>query len=261
MNSNDESGQLCSGGQGPDPDQATEVAARRDDEGLRRDHPVIWWATLIGPLILTVLILFVVLETSGGRGLWRLVSTAVTTFFLFGKFVILGGTDENNPETHVFFSAEQLMAIVLYMDAVVACVLSFHLGFVFRLPVVGPKLRELVDDGQFILQSNPWMKRATFFGLVAFVMFPLAATGSVGGSIFGRLLGISATGTLAGIMLGNVLGCGLMYFGSELITRYVGRDNPFLLVGGIVVIGGILLVLNHRYRQLKTRRTTGSPRS
>ena len=74
---------------------------------------------------------------------------------------------------------------------------------------------------------------------------------------------MSRLGTFVGITLGNVLGCALMYFGSELITRHVGRDNPWLLVGGFAVIGVILLVLNHRFRQLKARqmacqRTTGS---
>jgi hypothetical protein len=73
------------------------------------------------------------------------------------------------------------------MDVMTACVLSSDLGFLFSLPVAGWKLKALVDDGQFDLQSNRWMKRATFLALVAFVMFPLAATGSVSGSIFVRL--------------------------------------------------------------------------
>lgn len=87
-------------------------------------------------------------------------------------------------------------------------------------------------------------------------MFPLAATGSVGGSIFGRLLGMSRLGTFAGILLGNTLGCGLMHFGSELITRYLSRDNPMLLFGGFAVTCAIVFVLNHRYRQLKARQIT-----
>jgi len=247
----------------PENSREPEVTAWTDPAAFRRQYPVVWLLTLVGPFALTGGVLFVFWELAGASVVWRLVTTATATFFLFGKFVILGGSDGDLFEACSFFTAEQLVILVLYMDVMTACVLAFHLGFIFRLPVVGRRLYALVEDGHFILQSNPWMKRATFLGLVAFVMFPLAATGSLGGSIFGRLLGMSRLGTLVGITLGNVLGCALMYFGSELITRHVGRDNPWLLVGGFAVIGAILFVLNHRFRQLKARqmacqRTTGS---
>ena len=65
---------------------------------------------------------------------------------------------------------------------------------------------------------------------------------------------MSRLATFAGITLGSILGCILMYFGSELITRYVGRDNPWLLIGGLALIAALLLLLNYRYRQAKIRR-------
>jgi uncharacterized membrane protein len=231
----------------------TEITSGLDEESFRRKFPVLWLLTLVGPFLLTGASLFLVWEFSGSRVVWRLISTAVATFVFFGKFVILGGGKGELTNNVNFFTSEQLFVIVLYMDIMTALLLIFHLGFLFRLPIVGRKLHALVQDGNFILKTNPWMKRATFVGLVAFVLFPLAATGSVGGSIFGRLLGLSRTLTFAGIVVGSILGCGLMYFGSELITRYVGRDNPLLMVGGIVVIVAILFLINYRYRQLKKR--------
>lgn len=233
--------------------QETEENAVRDETAFRRDYPLIWFLTLVGPFALTAGVLFVVHELAGMNAVWRLVSTAFATFFFFGKFVILGGSEGDLLEARSFYTAEQLVVLVLYMDVMTVCFLAFHLGFLFRLPVVGGKIKALVDDGQFILQSNRWMRRATFVGLVAFVMFPLAATGSVGGSIFGRLLGMSRHGTFTAIVIGNVLGCGLMYFGSELITRHLDRDNPMLLIGGVAVVATIIYLLNDRYRQLKAR--------
>jgi uncharacterized membrane protein len=236
-------------------DEAVDVTAGIDETTFRREFPVIWWLTLVGPFVLTASVVFLVWEFAAPRVAWRLVSTAFATFFLFGKFVILGGSEGDLMDAAEFFTAEQLMLIVLYMDVMTGCLLVFHLGFLFRLPMVGGKLKELVQDGNFILKSNPWMKRATLLGLVAFVMFPLAATGSVGGSIFGRLLGLGRLATLIGIVVGSIMGCGLMYFGSELITRYVGRDNPLLMVAGIAVVAAIIYLLNYRYRQLKERQT------
>jgi len=233
--------------------QETEVTAYRDEAAFRRDYPLVWFLTLVGPFALTAGVLFVLYQLAGMNAVWRLVSTAFATFFFFGKFVILGGSEGDLLEVREFYTAEQLVVLVLYMDVMTASVLAFHLGFLFRFPMLGGKLKALVEDGQFILQSNPWMKRATFAGLVTFVMFPLAATGSVGGSIFGRLLGMSRLGTFTAIAIGNAAGCSLMYFGSELITRHLDRDNPLLMIGGVAVIAVILWMLNHRYRQFKAR--------
>jgi uncharacterized membrane protein len=165
----------------------TEVTAIRDETAFRHNRPLAWLLTLAGPFLLTIAVLFIVRELAGTNAVWRLVSTAIATFFFFGKFVILGGSEGDLLHARGFYTAEQLVALVLYMDVMTACILAFHVGFLFRLPLIGEKLKALVDDGQFILQKNRWVKRATFLGLIAFVMFPLAATGSVGGSIFGRL--------------------------------------------------------------------------
>jgi hypothetical protein len=132
-------------------------------------------------------------------------------------------------------------------------VFAFHLGFLYRLPYIGPRLEALGQDSEFILHANRWMRRVTYLGLIAFVAFPLAATGSVGGAIFGRLLGMSRAATFSGVVLGSLVGCGAMYFGATLINAHLDRDNPWLLVGGIVVIAALILLLNRRYRHLKQR--------
>ena len=223
------------------------------DAKFRREHPIMWWTTLVGPCFLSLLILVMVWQSSGSAFVWRLLTTAVATLFFFGKFVILGGTEGGHESIHSFLTTEQLFVMVLYMDLVTACVLTFHLGFAFKLAVIGPKLEAVVQDGQFIMQSNPWMKRVTFVGLVVFVMFPLAATGSVGASIFGRLLGMSRLLTLVGILLGSILGCSAAYFGAEFINQHFDRNNPWNLIGGIALLVSIILILSYRYRQLKSR--------
>ncbi|MFO0425824.1 MAG: hypothetical protein ACK526_04585 [Planctomyces sp.] len=98
------------------------------------------------------------------NAVWRLVSAVFATFLSFGEFVIVSGSEGEFLEVREFCTAEQLVVLVLYMDVMTACVLSSDLSFLFSLPVAGGKLKFLVDDGQFNLQSNRWMKRATFFG-------------------------------------------------------------------------------------------------
>jgi hypothetical protein len=201
----------------------------------------------------TLMVLALLWYERGADFVWQLLGTALATFFLFGRFVILGGTDPGMEEISSFLTSGELFAMVVYMDVSVACVLAFHLGFLYRVPFIGPRVEALGQDSEFILHSNRWMRRATFLGLVAFVAFPLAATGGVGGAIFGRLLGMGRAATFSGVVLGSLLGCSAMYFGAALINAHLDRDNPWLLVGGIVVIAALILFLNHRYRQLKQR--------
>lgn len=231
----------------------------RFGESFRREHPIQWWTTLVGPFAATAAVLLAVLATHDLAYLQKLLVTAAATFFVFGRFVILGGVEadpaasEQLAEIHGFLTRGELFAMVVWMDVATATVLVYHQGFLFKLPFLGPRLLGLVEDGRFILKRQPWIRRATFAGLVAFVMFPLAATGSVGGAIFGRLVGLSRGAALAAIVLGSVLGCGAMYLGAGVINRHVDRSNPWLTVGGIAVVLAVIVLLNWRYRCMKRR--------
>jgi len=228
----------------------------------------VWFFTLIAPFAVSLGILVLFYYEHGWSFVKTLLLTAAAVFFFFGRFVILGGGTSPSGESSGavdeamqeavqqaarFFSSGELAFLVFYMDVMVACLLAFHIGFLYRLPLIGEKLKELQEDGKFILASNPWMKSATFAGIVAFCVFPLAATGSVGGSIFGRLLGMSRLGTFVGVVTGSAVGCSLMYFGATLINRYLDRDNPWLTIGGIIFVVLMILWLNLRYRKMKAQ--------
>lgn len=241
----------------PDRRQPADPASRNDsraggddafEDQFHHDHPWVWYATWVGPLVLSAAILVAIGIISPGH-LQKLVPTALATFLLLGRFVILLG--ENGAGSAQLFHARELLAMVLYMDLTVAVLLSFHLSAAFKLPYFGPRLRAVEADGRFILASNPWMRRLTFLGVVAFVMFPLAATGSIGGSIFGRLLGMSRVRTLAGVALGSVLGCGMMYFGSAVLNQFLSDYQTAKYVGGGAVLLVFVWVLNSRYRKLR----------
>ncbi len=216
---------------------------------FRKQYPVVWWLTLLGPFVFSALIVVGVGLLAGWPWAGRLMGTAAATFLFFGRFVILGG-EARSPEMG-FFTPGQLALLVTYMDVMTASLLVCHSGFLFRIPFLGPRMLALVEDGQYILRSNPWMKRLTFVGLVAFVMFPLAATGSVGGSIFGRLLGMSRTNVFIGVCLGSILGNGLMYLGANVINRYLDRNNPWLTIGGVAIVALLIFWLNYRYQRMK----------
>ena len=234
-----------------DPVRLTELIA--DEAGFRRRHPWLWGTTLFAPLVVSGGLLVGLMLYAGWGFASRLVATTALALWLLGRFVILSGTAGAVHDFDGGMSSLQLFLLITYLDAMTALLLAFHIGFLFRLPKIGPRIAALVTDGHFILESQPWMRRATFVGLVAFVGFPLAATGSVGGSIFGRLLGMSRFTTFLGILLGSLIGNGLMYWFSDILGGWIDKDHPAIKYGGVVVMLLIVLLLEQRYRYLKRR--------
>ncbi|MBI1314787.1 hypothetical protein GC176_26125, partial [bacterium] len=198
-------------------------------EGFERSfmerYPGWWSLTLFGPLVLSVLLLGIHWLLAGPEETRRLLIMAAASLWLFGRFVILGGSDPDVGQVTGAMTSLELFAMVLYLDVTVALLLAFHIGFLFRLPVIGKRLRAVIIDGQFLLNQHPWVRRATFLGLAVFVAFPLTATGSVGGSVLGRLLGLSRRATFLGIVLGSLIGNGLMLLASEFIGEYFNKDH------------------------------------
>lgn len=231
------------------------------EESLRRRQPILWISTLVGPILAVPALLLFVGLAAGWSVAHRLALTMVATCFFFGRFAILAGSNGTEfvegglPSDGGFFTSGELALLVFFLDTVAAVIVVFHMNVLFHLPVLGKRLRTLVEQGRTLVQSQGWMKRLTVAGVIAFVMFPLAATGSVGGSILGRLLGLSHFGTLAAVMVGSVLGCGTMYFGAGLISTWLDRDDPVVRVAGLAIVVALVILLSMRYRKLT--RTAG----
>lgn len=232
------------------------IEARFADD-FKRQYPLVWWLTLVGPFAATAVMLAYLFIARGGEFVLKLVGTGLATFFGLGRFVILFGSDMKEVGEEAsrfsFMTSRELFIMVSWMDLFAACMLIFHASFMFRIPKFGPAMLQLREDGEFILQSHRWMKRFTLVGLILFVAFPLAATGSVAGSIFGRLLGLTRTATMTGLVLGTLLGNGVMLLGKKAINQipFFDKDNPWNFVLGIGLVVLIVLGLNWRYKKMK----------
>ena len=127
------------------------------------------------------------------------------------------------------------------------------MAFLFKIPFVGIRLQELVSDGRFILAKQPWIRRAAFFGLVGFVIFPTSTTGSIGGTIFGRLLGMTRLRVLIAIFIGSLMGNGVMLFGAKIIKRVLPTDRLDLKIAGVVAIVLALFFFERKIKSLKQK--------
>jgi uncharacterized membrane protein len=236
-------------------------------DNLRREQPIVWWATLIGPFLVSAAALFTLTVTRGVEWVLQLLGTAVVTFFGLGRFVILLGRDAGgiHPESAAeaaerarfqFFTAMELFTLVSWMDVMVGVLLVCHAGFLYRIPRLGPALLRVRGEGEFFMRFQPWVRRFTLLGLTVFVAIPVAATGSVGASIFGRLLGMTRKATLMAILAGTIIGNGAIYLLGRHLFKHIpffDPQSPFNLVVGAGLIVVLVVFLGWRYKKLKAR--------
>lgn len=216
----------------------------------------VWLASFFGPWLIGASILGTFYLYEGLPGLQNLAIAIAGTFFVLGRFVILfGGEDPIALPNGIEFqmSSEALFVMLTTMDFLVAFFVAFHMDFLFKVPVLGPKLEEMVSDGRFILKHQPWIRNVAFAGLVLFVIFPSSTTGSIGGSIFGRLLGMKRSRVVTAILIGSLLGNGLMLFLAGWISQYITNDNIWLKLGGVLGMIVILFLVERYYRSLKKK--------
>jgi uncharacterized membrane protein len=243
-----------------DPEQRLREAYLEFEAAFRREHPVIWWCSLVGPVVVSAAVVLVVYLVSGAAYTWRLLAMVAAAMWFFGRFVILGGHDPDVSRYTGGMTPGELFWMVTYLDVMVALLLALHVGYLFRLPLVGRRIATLFADARFILSAQPWMKRAALAGLVAFVGFPFQATGSIGGSLMGRVLGLGRVATFGGIVFGSLIGNSLMLLGSDLANVYLDKNHPMVKYSGIVLIAAVIVAMNAWYHWIKRRHAgSGTP--
>lgn len=223
------------------------------ETSFRKLHPLIWLFSLLGPFVLTAILLILIGLFRGPGVAQQFISNGLAAFFFFGRFVILmgGRAGEGGGGVLDALSSGELFVMLTYMDTMCALFVAVNVGVLFNIPVIGPRVEELVSDGYFLLRSQPWVRRVAFWGLVLFVVFPSSTTGSIGGSILGRLLGLSRGRVVAAIAIGSVIGNGVMYLFSDFLNQFVRKDDPVPKIIGVIIVVAVIVFLHRRYRRMK----------
>lgn len=219
-----------------------------ESDDLWKEHRIAAIATLALPVWASVAAL-VVAVFWGGLSLARQLIVATMASAAAGRFIIWIGSDTNQA---LGLSAIQLALLVLCLDTIWAIVLTWHAGMLFHVPWLGPRLQAAVREGSLLLKTNRWMRRMTVVAVLTFVMMPISSTGSIGGSLLGRLLGLSRRATLATVLAGSILGGAVMLGFAEALAPWFQKVTPAIRYGGIVILALIGFVLSRRYRRSMT---------
>jgi uncharacterized membrane protein len=218
----------------------TKQTETRIREWIEQDRPrnrterFLKGVTLLAPLAVAVAVpvfIWMVLDFESVR---RFVANAALSILFFGKFIIVRGIGDGG------YTPYEYALLVLYLDLLVAFFLTYNLDYAYRIPYLGQRLEGLQDYGREVVEERPWVRKVTFLGVILFVMFPLTGTGAVGGSLFGRLLGLTRIRTLTGIFVGSFTGCALMAVLAEgiatLLPQEVRTSIWFEIIGLSVLV-------------------------
>lgn len=182
---------------------------------------------------------------NGSGALAELGGLALTSLLVFGKFIVfapLHGDSTLGPWT--------LALMVWLIDLLIAFALSSGLEQFEHLRVIGRWLRRARERAVEVLRQYPRLERMAFFGVVTFVLLPLAATGAVSGSFAARLLGLSRLGGVTAIAVGSA-GTAATF---ALLATWLGERAEDLLHSPVLsaaMLAGLGLFVVLAYRRVK----------
>lgn len=125
------------------------------------------------------------------------------------------------------------------IDIISCLFMLWNFDILVLLPFVGQYIPRLMRRGSQTLAKHTWLERVYFIGLVFFVFVPLQGTGSVSGTILGKMAGMPPLEIFCAISLGATLHSFLIGLSAYALNKYLGL-NLWYLVG--FILGVILLI-------------------
>jgi len=196
----------------------------------------------ISPFLMTGAF-FVVMFLSMGQKEFLILSQLMLVYFVppFGKGTVVplgiaGGVD---PWAIAICTA--------FVDIAVGVFLTWNFDLAKKIPFIGSGINRIQLKGKAMLKDLPWLERASFLGIVVFVMFPFQGSGAVGGTILGRAIGLSPNRNLSAVAIGAISGS-LILSASVVYGLGVLAILAPLQIAVTVMFLGLCLVIYYLYQ-------------
>ena len=176
---------------------------------------------------------------NGGAALelWGLI---LASYFYANKLVILWGASSSTQ-----LGPWAIAGLVVWLDLATVLFIIANLDLLYRTPYIGRKMREIRRAGWQLLHVRKWLGEVAVLGLAVFVAFPVFGTGSIGGALFARLVGLDRPGTVGGVLLGSIAGCSLLAAGTSFARTHVKLlEHPGWSLVVALVLAGVLLAVD-----------------
>lgn len=162
-------------------------------------------ALLLAPLVLLAAGYVLVWILAGHRCANQALLVGAIFLTFVGPSVIFGSSQFDS------LSAWHVAASVAVFSCLTAFFYGYNLDLLERLPKIGAWLRRARLGARKSLAGHPWIRRWTIFGVGFFIVLPLPGSGTLGGSLVARLVGLTpfvsfVTVSIAGVIVAALYG-------------------------------------------------------
>ncbi|MDD4568115.1 putative membrane protein [Methanoculleus chikugoensis] len=133
-----------------------------------------------------------------------------------------------------------------FLDFAGGLFMAWNFPLVLRIPYIGPWVSRFTAAGRTFLDRRPWLERLYFVGLIAFVALPFDGSGSIVGSIVGRMLGMTKTEVLACITTGGIIGSFAIALGIDYVVHLIPPGAGLWVSLALLLLIGIALLVAYR---------------
>ena len=130
------------------------------------------------------------------------------------------------------------------MDVAAALFMVLNFDLALKIPILGRWISMFMEKGSSFFMKYKWLEGLSIFGLMLFVMIPFQGSGGIGGTILGRMMGLSKLKLFLGIAAGAFLGSYLIAVGFEFATEILDV-NPLYLALAIIVVVIAAAIINY----------------
>ena len=125
---------------------------------------------------------------------------------------------------------------ITYIDVISCLFMLWNFDLICLIPHIGRWINHLVETGKSYLSRHQWIERFCFIGLISFVFLPLQGSGAVGGSILGKILGMSHVRIFLAITIGSTLHSVAIGISMYAIQEYLDINLWYLVISILLLV-------------------------
>lgn len=200
---------------------------------------------LVLPLVGLVLAWALVRVLDTPRKADEMAAAAIVSVLGFGTTVIFGAAILGQTGFQSLTTFD-LALVVLVLNTALAVVFGGASDLLEKIPGLGPALTRARLQARASAATRPWIRKWATAGLALFVISPLPGSGVFGGSVVGRVAGLTRVRTFVSVWIANAIVCAVYALFADALATWMHRNEMTTLqrVGAFlafVALMGLLL--------------------